>query len=97
MFKFNSFKKHYEGYEDYFDNVNLDNNTNIFRYMDLWKFISLIENKQLCFTKQSKFTDIHEGALNEELNTALIKLPKPFTEFLAKSLKNMKETNRISC
>jgi hypothetical protein len=65
--------------------------------MDLWKFISLIENKQLYFTKQSKFTDLHEGALNEELNTVLIKLPKPFTEFLAKSLKNMKETNRISC
>lgn len=38
-----------------------DGDTTIWRYMDLGKFVSLVQNKQLWFSHSSKFDDPYEG------------------------------------
>lgn len=54
MFKFKKFDKHYKGWRVGSD-MTVDENEKIYRFMDIWKFLSLIEAKELFFSRQSSF------------------------------------------
>jgi hypothetical protein len=43
----------------------LETDSKIWRYMDLSKFLSLLENNSLFFTRSDKFQDPYEGTLNQ--------------------------------
>jgi len=77
-------------------------NRTLWRYMDLWKFLNMIENRKLIFVRADQFEDNYEGMLPKK-NVHLLcaptspskKLPRP-KEQTVKIMEQMKKTMFIS-
>jgi len=50
----------------------------VWRYMDLFEFLNIIENKELFFTSLKSFEDSYESHLTIELKSKLLKELKKY-------------------
>lgn len=96
MFKFKLFEKHYQGWSDT-EHLPILSDLQIFKYMDLWKFLSLLETKSIYFAKQSSFTDPHEGTINKNLKLFFQSVDSVYVDDISEKMKGVRETNKISC
>lgn len=68
--------------------------TKIWKYMDLWKFLSIIERKELYFTRIDKLQDNYEGTISEVSYWRNIALTKGFVLTYAQDC-SIEETEKL--